>query len=1195
MSSKQPLKQDIEAGYGSTDPSQGLSQAEAERLLQKYGPNELDAAEKESFLSILIQQAKNVIFLLTTIAATATWFMGDQIKCYVLLTIVCVVCLCNAIGEYSGQDAGSALKGLTAPKAQCMRDGQLKEVKSRDLVPGDIVLLKSGEVVPADMQVEESIELRTNESILTGEPHEILKTTEAKDPDANFPTNMVFSATAIVSGQGRAKVISTGMRTQVGLIAKRLKPGDDEKKQDLNPLQKSINALGGVIGVICCVVVVVATGIGYLMRYQNPTSPCPDDDDMCLLLTSIVQGLIMAVSIIPHGLPFVVMVMLRVGSIEMAKKNGLVLKKSAVDYLGATTTICTDKTGTLTEGKMTAISSTGFVRDAGKSTAATKKLGLYPVKGFNPNGGLFIADQLTEKTKPEIEKRFADGGGGAAGGSPEDLCGPGAEGSEARLAQLQMMACFLNCYGTTISKAENGAWKAEGNMSEAALKVAAAKGKLTDAKNSNYYQSYPRLADLEIPFSSKRKMMATVHGVAKQGSFSVLTCNPDVTHIAILKGAPDRVLPKLGGGTLSDTASGLTIATASLSTSEKGEIESQNTALAHQALRSLMLVIAPLNSTNLQRLRSAATAEARLDIILSLAVPLSLFGIFDPPRTSVPPSVNECHTAGIQVVMITGDQAPTAGAIGRQVNILHPDDDPQTRVKTCSVMYYKPENKRQLNRQYSVHDERSEVDKHETEYKSPDELDEMTSKARCWARAQPTDKVAIVDSLSHQGHIVSMTGDGVNDAPALKRASVGVAMGISGTAVAQSASDLILLDDNFSTIVAAIREGRKIYSNVQKYVLFNLSIKGSECTCLLCAILLDMPMPIQGLQLLCNLIVTHIIPTLALAWEKEETYMMKRPPRETKGDWIISRVQWGFRWFPFICVFAACVLTITYLGVWMHVGYVATYQIIGVSKVGWVEANKAACEFSGHRGDEGDFIEDPSPFHCKCFVRDHFWAEPRTVHQWGIPGGGSDRLDEIFDPATGSTGDLYKLENTPWKDGRQKLLRPCKDGKGIDRWCWQEKLAVHEMPLLDNSRHCSSWGTMRGQTMGYATIHMGEILALFTYRRDQFSLPWFFTNPIFIGMLVFNLICLGIFIYVPIVAWALELVPLPFSLLLFVICFALLIANLNELIKVIYRFMLARENARLENVAYHRARGELDVHGNETNLNKLPSNHRTPL
>jgi hypothetical protein len=281
----------------------------------------------------------------------------------------------------------------------------------------------------------------------------------------------------------------------------------------------------------------------------------------------------------------------------------------------------------------------------------------------------------------------------------------------------------------------------------------------------------------------------------------------------------------------------------------------------------------------------------------------------------------------------------------------------------------------------------------------------------------------------------------------------------------------------------------------------------------------------------------------------------------------------------------------------MHVGYVSTYQIIGVSRVGWVEANKAACEFSGHFADEAqtDFLEDPAPFHCKCFVRDHLWAEPRTVHQWGVVGGGGKELDEAFDPATGSTGDVYKQQNTPWKDGRRNLLEPCKDAKGVDRWCWKKKYEVHEMPLLDSSRHCSSWGTTRGQTMGYATIHMGEILALFTYRRDDFSLPWLFTNPIFLGMLIFNLTALAIFIYVPAVAWLLELVPLPFYLMLLVICAALLIANLNELVKVVYRFMLGKENARLENVAYHRARGELDVHGSETNLNRLPSNHRRPL
>lgn len=282
------------------------------------------------------------------------------------------------------------------------------------------------------------------------------------------------------------------------------------------------------------------------------------------------------------------------------------------------------------------------------------------------------------------------------------------------------------------------------------------------------------------------------------------------------------------------------------------------------------------------------------------------------------------------------------------------------------------------------------------------------------------------------------------------------------------------------------------------------------------------------------------------------------------------------------------------MGVWQHVGYTGTREIIGTSRVGWVEDNRAACEFSGKPGPDDSFIEDPAPFHCKCFVRDYLWSEPRTVHQWGIPGGGVKQLDEVYDPWTGSTGDLYEQKNTPFKDGRQTegLLEHCKDGKGITRWCWQKKYPEGQMPLLDNTRHCASWGTMRGQTMGYATIHMGEILALFTYRRDEFTLPWFFTNKIFVGMLFFNLTALSLFIYVPIIAWALELVPLPFTLLLTVICFALLIANLNELIKVLYRYMLSKENARLEKIAYHRARGELDVHGQESEHNRLPSNAR---
>jgi magnesium-transporting ATPase (P-type) len=451
----------------------------------------------------------------------------------------------------------------------------------------------------------------------------------------------------------------------------------------------------------------------------------------------------------------------------------------------------------------------------------------------------------------------------------------------------------------------------------------------------------------------------------------------------------------------------------------------------------------------------------------------------------------------------------------------------------------------------------------------------MVAEARCWARAQPSDKVAIIESFLRQGHIASMTGDGVNDAPALKKAAIGVSMGIQGTAVAQNASDIVLADDNFSTIVAAIREGRKIYSNVQKYVLFNLSVKAGECTCLLAAIILDMPLPISGLQLLFNLVTTHIIPTFSLAFELPEEYTMKIPPRNTKRDWILYKTQWLYRWLPFVFSIAFCVLTCTYTSTWINTGYTATWQLVGTSRVGYVDDKMAACEFAGHyRSNLVDFIEDESPFHCKCYRRQNPWSEPVLIEQWGAIGE-EPLLDEIFNHWTGSTGSVYNQESTPFKEGRDAMVEPCEDKHGLKRWCWRFKgVSARDRPILDTSRHCAAFGTRRGQTMGYVTIHLGEILALLAYRRDGFSLPWLFTNKVYVGMFVFNVTMLMVYVYVPPIAGVLGLVPLPPARLAVSLCFALLLFLLIELIKVVYRAILARDIEHKEKVAARAARGE---------------------
>eukprot|EP00929_Paragymnodinium_shiwhaense_P118521 TRINITY_DN90433_c0_g1_i1.p1 TRINITY_DN90433_c0_g1~~TRINITY_DN90433_c0_g1_i1.p1 ORF type:complete len:1238 (-),score=320.26 TRINITY_DN90433_c0_g1_i1:78-3791(-) len=1209
---------DLEAGgtYGSvqsggSQAGLGLSSAEAARLLEEFGPNELDTSGRESFLSILLTQAKNVIFLLTVIAAILSYGMGSHNKAYVLLCLVCFVCLVNTIGEYTGQDAGGQLSKLTASNAMVYRDGTLQPIEAKTVVPGDVIKLTAGEIVPADMRVLESVEMHTSESVLTGEPNEVLKTVVAKDPDASFPTNMVYSSTGVVTGSGLGVVVSTGMKTQVGIIAQQLQP----TSKDVNPLQNSINLLGGIIGVICLVVVVTASTTGYLRGYQNPSEPCRDDDDQCLLNSSILQGLLMAVSIIPHGLPLVVTIMLRVGAMEMGKKNAIVIRKTAVDYLGAVTVVCSDKTGTLTEGRMTATELVGFVRPAGTSSSSgfeKRHVGFYPLKGFNPAGGVFPVDSLTDINKTRLDAAFSDKEGSeAAAQVASDFGAASCTEPGAAVARVQLAASFLGTYGTSIRQDETGRWESAGSMTEAALKVAAAKCRFQDG-SCELTSKYPRMKELEIPFSSLRKFSVTVHRLASGRYFEELRLPDGVQHFAVIKGAPDNLIRKLRGGTLAEQegAKELSVSSKQLSDEDKEKLELQNLTFARQALRSILIALTPISEATMAKLGQAASAEDRAELLLAEAAFLGIFGICDPPRTSVPGSVSECHVAGVRVVMITGDQQDTAEAIGTKVNILFPEDqdDMKKRVKTCTALHRPTEpsptaeegekslamhtmerqasdgavnvarSKRHsgLQRTRSVHNLETKKGTQQTEYLPDEEIDVMSAETRCWARAQPTDKVALVESLRHQGHIVSMTGDGVNDAPALKKADVGVAMGISGTAVAQNAADIVLADDNFSTIVAAIKEGRKIYANVQKYVLFNLSIKGGECMSLLFAILLDLPFPIAGLQLLFNLIVTHIIPTFSLAFESPEAYTMQLPPRNSKRDYVITRTQWLFRWFPFIMSMAFCVLSCTFLGTYLHVGYVETWQLIGTSKVGFVETGKAACEFAGRRDRDGTgFIEDKAPFHCVCYNRDHPWEPPARIEEWGADVPVAER-ERLYDPYTGSMGDVYKKENTPFRQGVDDILRVCKDDKGIDRWCWVDADLWEETgkPLLDAQRHCAAWGTKRGQTMSYVAIHLGEILTLLTYRRDGFALPWFFSNRWYVLAFVFNVTMLFVFLYAPPVAWLLKFVPLPPWEFAIGACFAVLLACINEVFKSIYRLVLGYDLENSKELAAAAARGQ---------------------
>jgi Ca2+-transporting ATPase len=707
-----------------TDLEKGLSEEQYRAGQIKFGPNELKERRGRGIIMMLLDQFKEFIVLILIAACIISMFLGEMMDAMVILAIVVLNAALGVVQEERANKAIAALKRMSTPKVMVKRDGELKKVSQKDLVPGDIIFLETGGYVGADARIIESINLKINESSLTGESTPVDKTSEAIHaeglPVADM-NNMVFMGTFASYGRGEAVVVATGMDTQIGKIAEIVQ----EEPEVRTPLQNRLEAFGKWLGLatlfICLIVFITAIIEG--------------GDFFEDFLTAVS----LAVAAIPEGLPAVTTISLALGAYRMSKKGAIIRKLPAVETLGSVSVICSDKTGTLTQNKMSA----NVVYVGGRTINITGV-------GYDPKGDFYDGSAKLEPLKNNELKNLLTG---------MALC------NDSYLERLK----------------ETGAYDVIGDPTEGALIVLAAKAGIT---RLTLESDLPRVN--ELPFDSRRKLMSTVHRTS-EGKYIVYT-----------KGAPEQLLELC-------------------SNADKQQILAENVKLTSQGLRTLGLAYKETQN------------DMKIDDMEKGLVFIGLVAMIDQARPEVKDAVRLCKEAGITPVMITGDHKLTADAIARELGI-----------------------------------------------------------EKVYARVSPEQKLNIVEEYKSKGHIVAVTGDGVNDAPALKRADIGIAMGITGTDVAKEASDMVLADDNFATIVEAVREGRGIFENIRKFVWYLLSANVGEILTMFFAIILRMPLPLLPIQILWVNLVTDGLPALALSAEPIESDVMKAPPRK-KEEGIINK------------------------------------------------------------------------------------------------------------------------------------------------------------------------------------------------------------------------------------------------------------------------------------------------------------------
>lgn len=755
---------------------EGLSSGEAEKRLEEYGKNELKEKEEISVFRLFISQFKSILIFILIIASIVSALLGEAIDSIVILFTVFLAGALGFVQEYRAEKAIELLKSLTSPEAVVIRNGTEKKIPSTGLVPGDIILLQTGDRIPADARIIKEFNLKVDESSLTGESVPVQKITGSL-PAATLGAdrkNIAYAGTAVVYGRGRAVITATGMKTSFGELAGLL--GTIERSR--TPLQESLDKFGRWIGGATLVIVAFVAVLGVLSGFH--------------LLDMFLWGVALAVAAIPEALPAVVTVGLGLGVRRMVKRHALVRKLPSVETLGATDVICTDKTGTLTQNKMT-------VEKIYVNGQILKVTG----NGYNPEGKFLKGDS-------EV---------------PED---------DTHLRILLLGAALCN----DSNLYEEDGWKITGDPTEAALVVAAAKAGF---EKSELDRKYPRLG--EIPFSSESKRMTTFNRLKDNpGSF----LNSEL--VTFSKGAPEVILASCTKIFQNGEMKALT-------PEQAREISEQVKEFANQALRVMALSFRPLEegfSPEKVSFGEIPVEKIEEDMVFS-----GLIGMRDPPREEVKAAIKTCEDAGIKTVMITGDHKVTAAAIARELGILKENDLTLTGSELDSL--------------------------------DESEFEDKVEKISIYARVYPTHKLRVVEALKKKGHVVAMTGDGVNDAPALKAADMGIAMGITGTDVSKEASSMILADDNFASIVSAVEEGRNIFKNIKNFIAYGLTAHIGEVLIVLIAILGWQILPLLAVQILWINLITDGLPPMALSVEPPDRGLMKQKPRNVEEGLITRR------------------------------------------------------------------------------------------------------------------------------------------------------------------------------------------------------------------------------------------------------------------------------------------------------------------